>query len=266
MAVQNRVSKLALASVLTLLVSVLLVPCAFGAEKVTKASQISFAYVGSGADTRAVLNITVPDSVKLPAELEFNFPITAQLQWSGEIMGGDTTKDVQVMPTKISGDEQVNRYKVTLTNSHVFQVEGSDEPQTANKNGVVVTTIGYKPAIDADALILGVEVPPTATVQQQEGLSDLGTGNTGQVYGYSLPSAKADKAQAVEVGYKSKGATSQAGSTKSNTLLIGLVVALVLVVMALIIYAASQKARANKSASAQKPSTPAKKGTSKKKK
>lgn len=266
MVVQNRVSKLALIGALMLLVSLMLAPSALGAQKVTNASQISFAYVGTGADTRAVLNITVPDSVKLPAELEFNFPISAQLQWSGEIMGGDTSKDIQVMPTKISGDEQVNRYKVTLTNSHIFQVEGSDEPFTANKDGVVVTTIGYKPATDADALVLGVEVPPTATVQQQEGLSDLGTGNTGQVYGYSLPNAKADKAQAVEVGYKSKGASSQAGATKSNTLLITLVVALVLVVMALIVYAASQRARAQKPASAQKSKSSGKTGTSKKKK
>ena len=252
----------------TLVVGLLAVVCvlfsatnAFAVEKVTKVKSVSYAYLGTGADSQVMLNIQIPDSVKLPAELEFNFPMGTTISWAGEILGGNTSNDPQVEVTKVSGDKDVDRYKVTLTKSHTFQAEGSKEPESSqSKDGVIVLKVGYKPATPTDAMTLGAELPKTAKVTQANGLTSLGTGSSGTVYGYTLPSVKAGEGQYVEIGYTSTAAQKQKGSTGSNTLVIALVVALVIVVMALIIFAASKKASSAKPEDrSRKPGNPSKK-------
>ena len=249
----------------TLVVGLLAVVCvlfsaanAFAAEKVNKVTSISYAYVGTSGDSQVMLNIQIPESVKLPAELEFNFPMGTTVSWAGEILGGDTSKDPQVTATKISGDEDVDRYKVTLTKSHTFQAEGSKNPESSqSSDGTVILKVGYKPALPAETMTLAAELPKTATVKQADGLASLGSGTVGTVYGYSLSNAKAGEGQYVEIGYTSTSTQKQAGSKGDNTLIIVLVVALVIVVMALIIFAASR--RTGGSSPSGKPGNPSKK-------
>lgn len=240
----KRVVVVGLLAMMSLLMSV---TNAFAATNVTKVSQISFAYVGSGASTRIVLNVQLPEDTKLPATFQFNYPADTPLEWTGEVLGGDTSADPQVSVKKVGGDETVNTYEVTLEKGRTFQAEGTNPaPTETADNNITIATVGYKPATDADSLILGFEIPKTATVQQQDGLQDLGRGNSAEVYGYALTDVKAGKGLSVEVAYQSNAATStaQGGSSKgTSTILIVLVVVLVLVVIGILIYAASKRAQ-----------------------
>lgn len=238
----------------TLAVGLLAVVCvlgtaslAFGAEKVTKADQINFAYIGTAASGQVMLNIQIPESVKLPAEVTFNFPMQTKIAWAGEILGGETSKDPEVMVTKVKDGEKVNTYTATLTKAHVLQVEGEDSAPSKNlENGNVLGTIGYTPAVDVDSLVLSMEVPKTATVVKEGDMEAFGTGTAGTVYGFTIRNAKANQDQAVEVEYKSNAAPKQSGASGStNTVIIVLVVLLVLAIMALIIIAASKRMNHN---------------------
>lgn len=65
----------------------------------------------------------LPPEVKLPVEAELAVPAGTQLQWIGEILGGDPAKDPTLSYTKSSTDG-VDVYRFTLTKSRVAQVEG----------------------------------------------------------------------------------------------------------------------------------------------
>lgn len=244
MRISNRLQK-------TLIVGLLVVVCvlgsaasAFAAEKVTKVTQISYAFLGSPSDGQLMLNVTLPESVKLPAELEFNFPMQTKIAWAGEILGGDSSKDPQVEVTKVSGDSEMTRYKVTLTKSRVFQAEGSENPPMKNADAeTIVETVGYKPATDTDSMILAAEIPKTGTIVQQNDIQQLGDGSVGVVYGYDVGATKAGEGKSAEIAYKTTANAAQKGSTGNNTLVVVLVVFLVLAVMGLIIIAASTRAK-----------------------
>ena len=244
MRISNRLQK-------TLIVGLLAVVCvlgsaasAFAAEKVTKVTQISYAFLGSPSDGQLMLNVTLPESVKLPAELEFNFPMQTKIAWAGEILGGDSSKDPQVEVTKVSGDSEMTRYKVTLTKSRVFQAEGSENPPMKNADAeTIVETVGYKPATDTDSMILAAEIPKTGTIVQQNDIQQLGDGSVGVVYGYDVGATKAGEGKSAEIAYKTTANAAQKGSTGNNTLIVALVVILVLAVMGLIIVAASMRAK-----------------------
>lgn len=244
MRISNRLYK-------TIFVGLLAVVCvlgstvsAFAAEKVTKVSQISFAYLGSSTDGQLMLNITLPESTKLPAEVEFNFPMQTRIAWAGEILGGDSSKDPQIEATKVSGDSEMTRYKVTVTKSRVFQIEGSENPPMKNADAdTIVETVGYKPATDTDSMILAAEIPKTGTIVQQNDIQSLGDGTVGVVYGYNVGATKANEGKSAEIAYKTTANAVQKGSTGNNTLVVVLVVILVLAVMGLIIIAASMRAK-----------------------
>lgn len=244
MRISTRMQKTLLVGLLTVVCVLFSAANAFAAEKVDKVAKISYAFIGSGADATAMLNIQLPEKTKLPADVEFNLPISTQIQWAGEILGGDTSKDPQVEVKKVSGDKEVNRYRATLTKSRILQVEGEDGPASKNaENNVVVMNVGYMPATGADELVLGAEIPKTATIQAQDGMGDLGEGKAGHVYGFALKDVKAGQGQSVEIAYKSNAPAKQAGSQGNNTVIIVLVVVLVLAIMALIIVMAAKKSR-----------------------
>lgn len=65
---------------------------------------------------------TLPESTTLPAEVSLSVPQGAQLQWAGEVFGGDPSKDIEATPAKTTQDG-ADVYTFTLTKARVGQVE-----------------------------------------------------------------------------------------------------------------------------------------------
>jgi len=65
----------------------------------------------------------LPSSAKLPYEAELAVPAGTQLQWIGEILGGDSSADPELKYVK-STSQGMDLYRFTLTKSRVAQVEG----------------------------------------------------------------------------------------------------------------------------------------------
>lgn len=211
---------------------------AMAATDVTKAKNITYAYVGSGADSTLILTVVLPDETKLPATVRFNFPTGLALGWTGEVLGGEVSNDPTVTTTKIKDGAEWTTYEATLTKSKTLQIEGSGEVDTANMGTTnVVASIQYRPAVDAAEVVLGTEIPKTATILQSSGATDLGAGKSGEMYGISQEDAKANKDVTAQIVYKTSAAatTSQTGAKKSNTALTAVVVALALAVIALVV-------------------------------
>lgn len=58
----------------------------------------------------------------LPATVRFSFPSGAQVQWTGEVLGEDVSKDIQATPT-VTQKDGYQEVAITLTKSRIGQVE-----------------------------------------------------------------------------------------------------------------------------------------------
>lgn len=58
----------------------------------------------------------------LPATVRFSFPLDAQVEWAGEILGADVSKDIQATPT-VTQKDGYQEVAITLTKSRIGQVE-----------------------------------------------------------------------------------------------------------------------------------------------
>ncbi|MBK5211633.1 MAG: hypothetical protein JJE36_04895 [Coriobacteriia bacterium] len=217
---------------------------AMAAAEVTKAKSITYAYVGSGADSTLILTVVLADDTKLPANVRFNYPTGIIPGWTGEVLGGATTDDPTVTTTKIKDGSTWTTYEATLTKSKTLQIEGTAEVDTANMDTTnVVASIQYRPAIDATQVVLGTEIPKTATILKTSGASDLGAGKLGEMYGIPQNDVKAGKDVTAQIVYKTSAAaaTSQTGAKKSNTALTVIIVVLALAFIALVVVLLSRR-------------------------
>jgi len=217
---------------------------AMAATNVTTAKNITYAYVGSGTDSTLILTVVLPDDTKLPATVRFNYPTGLTPGWTGEVLGGATTSDPTITTTKIKDGSTWTTYEATLTKSKTLQVEGSAEVDTANMGTTnAVASIQYRPATDAAEVVLGTEIPKTATIDKSSGATDLGAGKAGEMYGIPQNDVKANKDVTAQIVYKTSAAatTSQTGAKKSNTALTVVVVALALAIIALMVVLLSKR-------------------------
>lgn len=237
--------KLGATLMLALVLVFSLVGTALAAELPKEAKQVDFSYFGTGQDTQALISVTLDDSVKLPAKVRFNFPLGATPGWVGEILGGDASKDPTVEFKKVDSNATYDVYEATLTKSHTLQAEGSAMPQKENAtDGSVVISVSYAPAMAAKAMTLSTEIPKTAQIVQQEGVTSFGTGNDGSIYGVSAGAVKANEGKTAQIAYKTGATTNTAQGQKdgsNNTLIIILVVAVVVLIIGLLGYLLIQR-------------------------
>jgi len=66
--------------------------------------------------------VTIPNDTPLPATVRFAFPSGTQMQWTGEILGADPSKDKQATPT-VTPKDGYDEVSITLTKSRIGQAE-----------------------------------------------------------------------------------------------------------------------------------------------
>lgn len=123
----------------------------------------------------------LPSEVKLPAEAELAVPAGTQLQWIGEILGGDPAKDPTLSYTKSSADG-IDVYRFTLSKSRVAQVEGI-APSAPSFDGTAYTT-GFKWVAwqAVPEVRISQRIPQGSRIVQAAPDATLQPGNTGFAY------------------------------------------------------------------------------------
>jgi hypothetical protein len=95
---------------------------AFAAEPIPTNLLISLWPEYSNNQIFFMQQIELSKTEALPATVRFAFPLGVQMQWTGEIMGSDTTKDIQATPV-ITQKDGYQEVAITLTKSRTAQAE-----------------------------------------------------------------------------------------------------------------------------------------------
>ncbi len=116
------------------------------------------------ADSILLVSGELPENASLPAEGELSVPAGAELQWIGEILGGDPAADPELKYTKETANG-VDVYKFTLTKARMAQVEVL-APVMGFDGTTFTPAIAWKSAQDIPAAQLTIRVPQNAQLAE----------------------------------------------------------------------------------------------------
>lgn len=105
----------------------------------------------------------LPASTPLPAKVTLAIPAGTTIEWAGEILGGDPSKDPSVKYTVKTGRES-DLVAFTLTTSRIGQVEVSVPGGYSANGGTSRATIAWAAPFDIPSVSLFALLPSGATV------------------------------------------------------------------------------------------------------
>ncbi len=180
----------------------------------------------------------VPTETALPAQVEIAVPAGLQLQWAGEILGGDPAKDpaVQYKITKV-GNSDV--YTFTLNKSRTAQLELAIPGAVQLAGSKYSAAVQWTPSQDVRELKIGFRVPAGAKIETPvEGAASV-PGPTGfDYYRSTLTNVKAGQPVAFAFDYSvpavAGAGSTGAGASSGNTASFAIIAVLLAIVAGLI--------------------------------
>ena len=189
---------------------------AFAAAPVVPWASIAF---NGSADTNTpvlIVSGTLPATTKLPAVVEVATPAGSTLQWAGEILGGDASKDIEVKPTKTSRDG-LDIYTFTMSKALTAQVEVSAAPPVTVAGDLYTVNFSQKVWADVPVAGMAVQIPASAQLSTPPtGTAGLAPGPTGFQF-YQQDFTKVKKGDVVNVTFSYKVGTGSAAGAKGAT-------------------------------------------------
>lgn len=134
----------------------------------------------------------LPADVKLPYEAELAVPTGMQIQWAGEILGGDPSNDPKVSYVKTSSSDGVDIYKFILTKSRIAQIEGTVAGITSLDGQNTVSALAWTAWQDLPEVRISQRLPQSARIVQVA--PDASLHNSGSGFSYYSKTVKNLKA------------------------------------------------------------------------
>ncbi len=119
-----------------------------------------------GSQSVMLISGTLPEDATLPAEISLSAPQGAQLQWAGEILGGDPSADPQATPEKSSA-EGADVYTFTLTKARMGQVEVITPPAAFDGQSTYAKSIEWVSTQAVPEVNITGRIPVGSTISQQ---------------------------------------------------------------------------------------------------
>lgn len=161
----------------------------------------------------------LPAEAKLPAEAELAVPVGTQLQWIGEILGGDPSKDPELKYTKSSANG-MDVYRFTLTKARTAQVEGVASSATTFDGTNYLAALKWTAWQAVPEVRISQRIPQGAQIVQAAPGAAVQPGGTGySFYTKTVKSPKAGDVLDLSFSYSlpAAGSTSATGGSGSTT-------------------------------------------------
>jgi hypothetical protein len=110
----------------------------------------------------------VPAGTSLPVQISLAIPKGAQIDWCGQILGGDSSKD-QPLPYRTKSGPAYDTVTFTLTKARRGQVEVSYDAGVVRAGDLTKSAVTYIPAAAAGKAYVAVAVPSNASVTYSTG-------------------------------------------------------------------------------------------------
>ena len=199
---------------------------AFAAEKPIAWESVDVTLHSEGTSSVLLISGKLPDSVKLPATVQLSAPAGGELQWAGELIGEDPSKDPEVEYEVTKGDVS-DVYTFTLTQARLGQIEVIHPPVLRFDGTGYAANIAWTPPTDVGELRLNVLVPANGQVSQlAEGLKAEPAPDGQSYVRKSITDAKAGEPVDLAVNYTlvaaQPGAAGPQGSSNFAFILIAI--------------------------------------------
>ncbi len=186
---------------------------------------------------------TLPDSTPLPAQAQLSVPAGAQIQWVGEILGGDPANDLELTYTKTTaGDSDI--YSFTMTKARIAQIEMLTAQAPAFDGTTYTSALAWTATQDIPEVKLALRIPSAATITSPTPGATTIPGETGyEYYTKTVNNVKAGDDLAITAVYTAPAvapATTTTGSG-SGSVATFIIVALLLVAGVALVFALRRK-------------------------
>ncbi|HSK48807.1 MAG TPA: hypothetical protein VLA05_12545 [Coriobacteriia bacterium] len=220
--------------VLLLTIALTLVPVlsAHAADKPQPWKAIDVVVHTEDGSNLLIVSGELPESAKLPATVELAIPAGSELQWAGEILGGEVSADPSVEYT-VSTRDGSDIYTFTLTKARTGQIEVVRPDLIIPSAAASQASLTYSPAGDVGELRMKYRLPQTAKVEQPAEGAVMNPGPTGfSYYERIVKNAKAGEPQSLAFTFSGSAAApapatpAAAGTSGSNSVVLFLVLGL----------------------------------------
>jgi hypothetical protein len=163
--------------------------------------------------TGLIVSGTLPSTAKLPGTVSLALPTGLQIQWAGEILGGDPSAD----PTAKYTTRRVGAWDVqdvTLTKVRIAQVEAAYPAGVTVAGGVDTAKLDWTAPEAIQSVSFTIRIPVGATVQSQSGGLVAGPASASETpYSITFSNVKAGQSLSASLVYKPAAAGTVATST-----------------------------------------------------
>lgn len=199
----------------------------------------------------------LPPEVKLPAEAELAVPAGTKLQWIGEILGGDTSKD-PTLKYEQSSSQGMDVYRFTLTQARVAQVEVVVPGMTSSDGTNYVTGLKWTAWTDLPEVTISQRLAQSAQIVQAAEGATLQPGGTGYAY-YTKTVASPKSGDVIDLSFSytlpaggANAGGAGAGAPASNNVAIAIILMVVAGATFLFVRGVSRKTAAKAAAAAER--------------
>lgn len=123
----------------------------------------------------------MPVSAKLPYQGELAVPAGTQLQWIGELLGGDPSADPEIKYTK-TAENGLDVYRFTLTRARMVQIEGLVPSATSFDGAKYSTAFAWTPSQDVPQLRISQRIAQGSQIASTSAGASLQPGGSGNSY------------------------------------------------------------------------------------
>lgn len=221
-----RTRKLATVVAAVAIASLAFAPAAFAAPVAWQSIDVTVHDEGSSSVT--MITGTLPEGTPLPAQVELSVPAGGELQWAGEILGGDPSADPSATP-QVRTVDGFDVYTFTLTKALIGQIEIT-KPAFYRFDGTGYSgSLNWVSTNDVDRLRLSVRLPAGSRVATMTPGAELLQGPEGSSYvDKSFDGVKAGGESVLMLSYvaaSAAGTTAPPASDSTTPVIIVLLIA-----------------------------------------
>jgi hypothetical protein len=154
----------------------------------------------------------LPDATPLPAQVELAVPAGLKLQWAGELLGGDPSKDPDVSPT-VTQKDGLDIYSFTLAKARTGQIEVISPTTFATDAELRTAALEWKSHQDIASLSLYARIPLGSQIlKQAEGSGVQPSAEGYSYYGREYKDVKAGETKSLAFAFKPAAVTAAAAA------------------------------------------------------
>lgn len=156
----------------------------------------------------------LPDKASLPAEAELSIPAGSEVNWIGQILGGDPSADPELQ-YKMSTEDGVDVYRFTLTESRIAQLEVPITTEIGFDGTNYNAALAWTSSQDVPEVNMSVKIPAGSQIVRQAADASVAPAEDGYSY-YAKTVSNVEAGQQLDLSFAYSAAAPAGAASVPN--------------------------------------------------